>query len=46
MHRSKAIQIAPAKPISNEMRNACPPKALALPLNLQDFGTSRRQLAH
>jgi hypothetical protein len=30
---------------SNELRNACPPKALALPLILQDFGTSHWQLA-
>jgi hypothetical protein len=52
-HRSKTSQTAPAKPISNEVRNACPPQALALPLiyrisarpvgssPIEDYTTSR-----
>jgi hypothetical protein len=35
----------PATTISNELPDACPPKALALPLIYRDFGTSYWQLA-
>jgi hypothetical protein len=36
----------PQKPVSNELHNACPPKALALPIINEDFGTSRWQFAN
>jgi hypothetical protein len=39
--RSNVIGQRPAKPISNELRNACPPKAPALPLI---YGISARPI--
>jgi hypothetical protein len=44
------IRIGPRRPDRagknniDELRNASPPRALALPFNLQDFGTSYWQL--
>jgi len=48
MQTCASVEGAPIALVKNsidELRNACLPKALALPLIFQDFGTSYWQLA-
>jgi len=48
MQTCASVEGAPKALVKNsidELRNACLPKALALPLIFQDFGTSYWQLA-